>query len=59
MPAPEGLTSIWVRAVADPAFRDALIADPLRALAEAGDVVASPEQVTSSRTCTRRSATSW
>ena len=45
MPAPEGLTSIWVRAVADPAFRDALIADPLRALAEAGDVAASPEQV--------------
>ena len=45
MPAPEGLTPIWVRAVADPAFRDALIADPLGALAEAGDVVASPEQV--------------
>ena len=45
MPEPEELTSIWVRAVADPAFRDALIADPLRALAEAGDVVASPEQV--------------
>jgi hypothetical protein len=45
MPGREQLTSIWVRAVADPAFRDALIADPLRALAEAGDVVASPEQV--------------
>jgi len=45
MPAPEELTSIWVRAVADPAFRDALIADPLRALADAGDVGASPEQI--------------
>jgi hypothetical protein len=36
---------IWTRAVADPAFRDALIDDPLRALAAAGDVNASPEQV--------------
>ena len=36
---------IWTRAVADPAFRDALIDDPLRALADAGDVNASPEQV--------------
>jgi hypothetical protein len=38
-------THIWTRAVADPAFRDALIDDPLRALAEVGDVRASPEQV--------------
>jgi hypothetical protein len=36
---------LWTRAVADPAFRETLIADPLRALAEAGDVAASPEQV--------------
>lgn len=36
---------LWTRAVADPAFRDALIDDPLRALADAGDVTASPEQV--------------
>ena len=38
-------THIWTRAVANPAFRDALIDDPLRALAEAGDVRASAEQV--------------
>jgi hypothetical protein len=36
---------LWTRAVADPVFRDALIDDPLRALADAGDVTASPEQV--------------
>ena len=42
---PESPTSIWVRTVADPRFREALIEDPLRALAEAGDVIASPEQV--------------
>jgi hypothetical protein len=36
---------LWVRAVADPGFREALIDDPLRALAEAGDVAASAEQV--------------
>jgi hypothetical protein len=36
---------LWTRAVADPRFRDALIADPLRALAAAPDVVASPDQV--------------
>jgi hypothetical protein len=42
---PETLTPIWVRAVADPAFRDALIEDPLRAMAAAGDVHASPDQV--------------
>lgn len=31
--------------MADPAFRDALIDDPLAALAEAGDVEASPAQL--------------
>lgn len=36
---------LWTRAVADPRFRDALIDDPLRALAEAPGVRASPEQV--------------
>lgn len=36
---------LWTRAVADPAFREALIDDPLRALAEAGDVAASAEQI--------------
>jgi len=44
MDRPEG-TPLWVRAVADPAFREALIGDPLRALADAGDVIASPAQV--------------
>lgn len=38
-------TPLWTRAVADPGFREALIDDPLRALADAGDVNASPEQV--------------
>jgi len=42
---PDVLVPLWTRAVADPRFRDALIDDPLRALAEAGDVTASPEQV--------------
>lgn len=37
--------SLWARAIADGAFRDALIADPLRALADAPEVEASPEQV--------------
>jgi hypothetical protein len=36
---------IWVRAVADPRFREALIEDPLRALASEPHVVASSEQV--------------
>ena len=45
MAAGEDPIPIWTRAVADPAFRDALIEDPLRALAAAGDVVASAEQV--------------
>lgn len=38
-------TPLWTRAVADPRFRDALVADPLRALAATPDVYASPEQV--------------
>lgn len=36
---------LWTRAVADPRFREDLIADPLAALAGAGDVAASPEQL--------------
>lgn len=38
-------TPIWTRAVADPRFRDALIDDPLRALAGAPEVEASAQQV--------------
>lgn len=45
MSSPGALTPIWVRAVADPSFRDALIEDPLRALADAGDVHASLRQI--------------
>ncbi|MDX6646974.1 MAG: Ribosomally synthesized peptide [Miltoncostaeaceae bacterium] len=45
MSAPRELTPLWVRAVVDPDFRAALIADPLRAVAEAGDVEVSGEQV--------------
>lgn len=37
--------TLWARAVADEAFRDALIADPLRALAATPGVTASPDQV--------------
>jgi hypothetical protein len=44
MESSEGVP-LWVRAVADPAFREAVIGDPLRALADAGDVIASAEQV--------------
>ena len=44
MESSEGVP-LWVRAVADPAFREALIDDPLRALADAGDVIASAQQV--------------
>ena len=44
MESSEGVP-LWVRAVADPAFREALIGDPLRALADAGDVIASAQQV--------------
>lgn len=38
-------TPIWARAVADPGFRESLIADPLRTLAATPEVSASPEQV--------------
>lgn len=37
--------SIWGRAAGDPAFRQALIDDPLRALAEAGETGVSSEQI--------------
>ena len=40
-PAP----SIWVRVIADDRFRAAVVDDPLRALAEAGPVTVSAEQV--------------
>lgn len=42
---PDVTVPLWTRAVADPRFRDALIDDPLRALADAGNVTASPDQV--------------
>jgi len=45
VPRHDSGTHIWVRAVADPSFRDALIEDPLRAMASAADVRASAEQV--------------
>lgn len=45
MTSPDPSTPIWVRAVADPVFRDALIADPLRALADTPGIDASPAQV--------------
>lgn len=37
--------SLWVRVIADERFREALIGDPLRALADFDDVAVSPEQV--------------
>lgn len=43
--ADDTLVPIWTRTVADPHFREALIEDPLRALADAGDVGASLDQV--------------
>jgi hypothetical protein len=45
MSAPQGPPSIWVRAVADARFREALVADPLRALAAFPDVTVSADQV--------------
>lgn len=45
MSSPAPPVPIWVRAVADPRFREALIADPLRTLASEPGVVVSPEQV--------------
>jgi hypothetical protein len=41
----EGAPSIWGRAVGDPEFREALIEDPLRALAEVGRTEVSADQV--------------
>lgn len=38
-------TAFWTRMVADQVFREAVIDDPLRALAGARDVEVSPEQV--------------
>ncbi len=43
--ASDAVSPLWARTVADQAFREALIDDPLRALAEAGNVTASAEQV--------------
>lgn len=43
--AADDTSPLWARTVADQAFREALIEDPLRALAEAGNVTASAEQV--------------
>jgi hypothetical protein len=37
--------SLWARVVADDAFRDALVEDPLRALATFPDVAVSTDQV--------------
>lgn len=45
MSSPAPSVPIWVRAVADPRFREALIDDPLRALAAEPGVEASAEQV--------------
>lgn len=36
---------LWTRTVADPVFRDALVEDPLRALAATPEVDADPELV--------------
>jgi hypothetical protein len=45
VPSPTPPIPIWVRAVADPRFREALIDDPLRTLASEPGVAVSPEQV--------------
>jgi hypothetical protein len=37
--------SLWARTIADEAFRDALVYDPLRALARFQDVDVSPDQI--------------
>lgn len=37
--------SLWARTIADEAFRDALVYDPLRALARFGDVGVSADQI--------------
>lgn len=43
----------WVRVIADERFRDAVIDDPLRALAETPDVDVSAEQVRQLEAMTR------
>lgn len=45
MQGPVPSVPIWVRAVADPRFREALIEDPLRTLASEPQVAVSAEQV--------------
>lgn len=42
---PPAATSLWARAVADRDFCEALIVDPLRALADTPGVTANPDQV--------------
>lgn len=42
---PTQTASIWARAIADPVFRDALIDDPLRALADTEQLDVSADQV--------------
>lgn len=42
---PTPTPSIWARAIADEGVRDALIADPLRALAATSGVGAAPEEI--------------
>lgn len=41
----ESTPTLWVRVIADEAFRTALIDDPLRALAAHADVAVSADQV--------------
>lgn len=45
VPPPDTPPTLWVRLVADDHFRNAFIDDPLRALARAGPVTVSAEQV--------------
>ena len=45
MSAATSETPFWTRVVADAAFRDAVIEDPLRALAETSGIAVSSEQV--------------
>lgn len=40
-----GAASVWARVIADPGFRDALVADPLRAVAGAPGLEVAPEAV--------------
>jgi hypothetical protein len=45
MSDPADRPTLWVRVIADEAFREALIEDPLRALATFPDVAVSPDQI--------------